>query len=332
VVKSPPDSDLEITVAICTRNRDTKLASVLETACSLSVPRGLAWEICVVDNGSTDNTASVVQSFEGRLPIRYLYEPQAGLSNARNLAVGEARGRYICWTDDDVEIDSDWLAAYVNAFQRHPEAAIFGGRIFPRLEGPTPGWFADLLGRWPVSILLAQRDFGDEILSVTLEGGRVPWGANFAIRASEQRKNLYDPNLGVSPNQKRLGEEAEVIFRVLREGGTGWWVPDAKVHHIIPLPRQSRAFVYDYFHASGETLAYLEAVAPGANHMRPSPSLPLRISGGVAGLRLRRSFSHVCAGLFHMLGMHQRSLYFLSQFGFFSGALAYDKRSQCAGS
>jgi glycosyltransferase involved in cell wall biosynthesis len=316
----------EITIVICTRDRAAQLASVLSSACRFSVPGGLVWEVCIVDNGSSDNTREVVEGFADRLPIRYIREDVAGLSNARNRGVAEARGRYICWTDDDVELDEGWLAAYASAFQRHPEAVVFGGRILPKLEAPSPRWFAAVADRWPLSPLLAARDFGDEVSPLSLEDGRVPWGANFAVRAAEQRALRYDPKLGVSPTQRRLGEESEIVFKLLRDGGSGWWVPDAKVRHIIPIRRQRRAYIYEYFFAMGETFAYLETVAPGANHMRPALSAPSPLAAGDAMLMLRRADAGLRYLILRLLGANLSGLHFLSQVGLLSGMLAYRRR------
>ena len=326
----PPEPAPEISIVICTRNRAAQLAAVLTSICDLVVPPDLVWELCIVDNGSTDTTAQVVESFVPRLPVRYLHEPVAGLSNARNRGVEAARGRYICWTDDDVEIDRDWLCAYAAAFRRHPQAAVFGGRILPTLEGPTPPWFAALADRWPLTTLLAARDFGDDVSPLSLDDGQVPWGANYAVRTAEQRGLRYDPKLGVSPDQKRLGEEAEVIFQILRNGATGWWAPDAKVRHIIPLRRQTRAYVYEYFFASGETLAYLESVAPGANHMRQSLAVPSLLDAGRARLRVRRALAMVFYAGCRALGANLRSLYCLKQIAFISGALIFARRAEGA--
>lgn len=324
---SAPDSrrEPEITVVICTRDRAQQLHALLESVCALSTPKGLDWEICVVDNGSSDGTRQVIESFVGRIPIRYVREDAAGLSNARNQGVAEARGRYICWTDDDVELDPDWLNAYAQAFRRHPDAVVFGGRILPQLEGPSPPWFAALADRWPLTTLLAARDLGDEISALTLEDGRVPWGANFAIRTAEQRQHAYDPNLGVSPNQHRLGEEAELIFRILSAGATGWWVPDAKVRHIIPTGRQSRRYVYQYFFASGETLAYLEAVSPGSHHLQHTRSTQSLLSASTP-LSIRRLLIRVLYGAVALFGTNLTCLYLLCQLGVLDGMSAYRSR------
>ena len=255
----PTDADsLEISVVVCTRNRAGPIHQLLTSMAAMEAPSDLAWELLVVDNGSSDGTREVVEGFADRLPVRYSREDLAGLSNARNHGVREAHGRYLCWTDDDVEVHPRWLAAYAEAFRRHPEAAVFGGRIEPRLDPPTPPWFARLADLWPLSDIVAKRDFGDTPVPLDFNQGIVPWGANFAIRAAEQRQHIYDPQLGVSPDHRRSGEESQLMFEVISGGATGWSVPGSTVFHIFPPRRQSRRYFYELFAAIGEGLSYLD--------------------------------------------------------------------------
>jgi hypothetical protein len=227
-----------------------------------------------------------------------------------------------------VELDPQWLAAYEAAFRRHPEAAIFGGRILPRLEPPTPPWFAESIGSWPLQALLAARDFGDEIVSLSFATKVVPWGANFAVRTAEQRQQRYDANLGVSPAQRRLGEEGEVIFRILRGGSSGWWVPQAKVHHIIPTHRQSWAYIYQYFFASGETQAYLDKIAPGTNsgwHDMPRRS---PTAAGPIVLNRRRARAALGYAIARLFRSNERAVDYLRQMAFFSGVLSFARAAK----
>lgn len=314
--------ELEVTVAICTRNRAPQLAEMLTSMVGLETPDGLEWELLVVDNGSTDGTRQVVEGFADRLPTRWVLEPEAGLSNARNRAATEARGRYICWTDDDVVVDRRWLAAYVEAFRAHPDADVFGGKVLPQLQGPTPAWFGELADRWPLTVLLAKRDFGDQPQPLDLKAGRTPWGANYALRTAAQRQHRYDPQLGVSPNHKRLGEEAEVIFQIMSAGGTGWWTPGSKVTHIIPTRRQTVDYVHEYFFSSGETLAYLEATYSGPHHMAAHPSQALA-SEPSWRLKARRLVASVGYRVAQMAGLKLRSLYFQKDQAVVGGILAY---------
>lgn len=315
---------VDVTVVICTRNRAQQLASVLDSACKLIIPAGINWEFIVVDNGSTDNTATVVAKYSDRLPIRCVREEKAGLSNARNLGVKEAMGDYICWTDDDVVIDSNWLSAYFAAFKRHPEAAVFGGRVIPFLEKPTPAWFEKAKYEWPLSSLLAYRDFGDNAIRLTFEGDLVPWGANFAIRAKEQKKYLYNPQLGVSPHHKRVGEETDVIYSVFKEGGSGWWVPDSKVAHIIPTKRQTLQYLYHYSYLGGETFGYLRDCFPEDNYLLANGKRPKEYDYNKFQLYLQIVF-HAIKLLAALIVKPKAKLSLIGRIAFYAGVISYKK-------
>ena len=179
---------MNITVLICTRNRRASLARTLQSIAACDVPAELAWEILVVDNGSEDGTSEEVAGFAGRLPIRSVREEMPGLSNARNTGVRHARGDHILWTDDDVLVEPGWLAAYARAFADYPEAAFFGGGVRPVLEPPTPAWLTDNLDL--LEHLLAARDFGDVPFEIRAGDDRLPFGASYAVRASDQREHL----------------------------------------------------------------------------------------------------------------------------------------------
>jgi glucosyl-dolichyl phosphate glucuronosyltransferase len=311
---------VDVTVIICTRDRALQLRECLTSAAELRAPERLRWELLLVDNGSSDNTAEVAASFKDRLPIRVVREEAAGLSHARNRGVAEATGTYICWTDDDVLLDPDWLAAYAAAFERHPEAAVFGGQIIPVLQPPTPKWFGRLADQWPLTTLMAKRDYGDKPIPLGFERGVVPWGANFAVRTTEQRRVPYEPALGVSPLQRRVGEEAEVIFRILKAGSVGWWTPKARVWHIIPVKRQTLRYVYEYYLSCGETAAYMERVWPGAHHMAGSKRDMERVAGSAFSLYARAALKGMLFAAAWLVGATSRSLLFLTQAAIHMGA------------
>lgn len=234
-----------VSVIICTRNRAASLDRTLTSLAAMAVPAGLDWELLVVDNGSTDNTSAIIASFAKSLPIRRVEQPIAGLSNARNAGVGEALGDFILWTDDDVIVHENWLASWFRAFRERPDAAVFGGRTEPIFEEPQTPWF--VANRQHLQSLLAVRDA--DWTEVTAD--QMPWGLNFAVRRVEQRTNLYDPQLGVAPGRRLGGEEVDVIMRILDAGGTGHWVWDATVYHLISAQRQTAAYIDEFYTASG---------------------------------------------------------------------------------
>jgi len=246
--------DMFVTVAICTYNRAESLRRTLESLAAMQVPPDLEWEAVVVNNNCTDHTDAVIGEFAARLPIRREFEVQPGQSNARNRAIDAARGDYIVWTDDDVVVGPGWLAAYVAAFRRRPEAVFFGGPIRPRYEEPAVKWVVEseaLLGG-PFCI----RDLGDEAVPLAAEGNRLPNGANFAVRASEQRAFRYDPDLGLTPRSHRRGDEHDVIERMLAAGAIGYPVPAASVEHCIGRERQTEAYLMQFFAGAGDENAF----------------------------------------------------------------------------
>lgn len=315
---------------MCTRNRAEQLRRVLQTAAAMDRPDGLVWEFLLVDNGSTDLTRQVVAEFAEVMPIRHIFEPAAGLSNARNRGVDEARGDYICWTDDDVLIDRGWLAGYAAAFVRHPDDAYFGGPIELRLEGEKrPDWFEE--NREALGTLLAERELGDEEVALDPAQGLMPYGANYAVRTREQRAYRYDPLLGVSPAQRRLGEESAVLHAIAAAGGGGLWVPQARVTHIIPAHRQTLAYVVDYQKSAGETAAYIghhatlnfmgPPVPPSRRHVRGAPAYLWRL---MAGRWLAYRWARVG-------GTSAQWLDHLRWYGFYRGAISYWQKTGARG-
>jgi glycosyltransferase involved in cell wall biosynthesis len=238
------------TVAICTRNRENSLQ---RTLCSLedALKPDCIWEVLIVDNGSVDGTQKIVADFTGRLPIVYEMEQRAGLSYARNKAVACAKGDYIVWTDDDVVVERSWLTAYADAFRQWPEVSIFGGKIVPTLVAPSPTWFTSALPL--LRHLLAACDLGALPIAMAVEGDLLPYGANFAIRMTDQRQFAYDPRLGVAPGRRLLGEETQVIKSMLAKGLRGLWLPGCCVEHVIGRERQTLRYISDYYESAGAT-------------------------------------------------------------------------------
>jgi glycosyltransferase involved in cell wall biosynthesis len=312
---------VKISVVVCTRNRAVQLGEFLASARGLVVPAGLDWELIVVDNGSKDRTAEVAMSFAPGLPIRCVREEEPGLSNARNKGVAEAKGDYICWTDDDVVLDPQWLAAYAEAFQAHPEAAIFGARIIPVLLPPTPAWFAGMVDQWPITTVLAKRDFGDQ--PMPLDADHLPWGANYALRTREQRRHLYNPGLGVSPTHRRVGEETDVIRRILAEGGEAWWVPGSKVGHITQPGRQSARYIYEYYLSCGDTWAFLQRTQPDRNYMGDNVSEDRMLFGAPLSISKRIIRYGAAFLVTRALKSPQAWLPNLRWLGFYVGALRH---------
>jgi glycosyltransferase involved in cell wall biosynthesis len=138
----------KISAVVCTRDRADSLRSTLAAFERQTLPER-HFELIVVDNGSSDGTAELYESFGRRnRNFRYLHEDRMGLSIARNLGLREAKAEFVAYTDDDAEPEPTWLERLVAAFDVLPEdTGIAGGEVIPVWETPRPEWLGDALLR-----------------------------------------------------------------------------------------------------------------------------------------------------------------------------------------
>jgi len=89
----------EVSVIIPCFNAEPFLAETLESVCDQTYPQ---LEILVVDDGSTDRTATIAEEFARRdARVRLLQKPNGGLSSARNFGIDHAGGQYLAFVDGD---------------------------------------------------------------------------------------------------------------------------------------------------------------------------------------------------------------------------------------
>src|SRR5437879_6003560 len=113
-IAGPP---LAISLVICTRNRALQLERCLANLQQLSCPE--KWELVIVDNGSSDNTQGVIDTFRRSLPcdLKVVVETTPGLGRARNLGWQTASGDLVSFTDDDCYPERSFLGAVLHAFE-----------------------------------------------------------------------------------------------------------------------------------------------------------------------------------------------------------------------
>lgn len=252
---------MRLTVAICTWNRAHELDRALGSLAACDRPADFDLEVLVVNNRCTDHTDAVIERHTTHLPLRRLWQQLPGLSNARNAAIDAATGDYILWTDDDVLLDRGWLLGYARAVQTRPDAAFFGGPIEPVFDGGMPDWIR--AGWTQVGCAYAERDLGPEPFQLR-GANNLPFGANMALRAIEQRQWRYDPHMGRRPGAGLLGgDEIEIFRSMLDSGAEGWWVPDARVQHCIGPDRQTLNYLQRYFEGDGMLAAIMRPPAVG---------------------------------------------------------------------
>lgn len=122
-------------VLIPTFNRARLIGATLESVLAQTFED---WELIVVDDGSTDETLEIVESYRARFGdrLRVLQQPNSGPGAARNLGIESARGRYIAFLDSD-DLWFPWtLNFYAQIAKNQNDPAFIAGAplIFEDLE------------------------------------------------------------------------------------------------------------------------------------------------------------------------------------------------------
>lgn len=251
---------MTITVIIASHNRSDQLLETLHHARALTAVPDHPAELLVVDNASTDGTASVLRRFAESVPVTLLHEPNPGKSNALNQAISVAKGELLVFTDDDVTVTPAWLEALAHAAESHPGHDFFGGKVHSQWSTEPPRWFRENY-RWLG--LTPTRDYGEEMVECRPENRRFFLGANLAIRRRVFAAGLrfdpdFGPKLAFGSKDSRHGSEDWLIqHEMLAAGYTGLYVPGAIVHHRDDPVRMTKSYLRWYYenHAREEILS-----------------------------------------------------------------------------
>lgn len=243
---------MKYSVVIATYNRARDLRDTLTSLAGLR-PDG-PWEVIIVDNNSTDETCSVVETAAATFPapLRYLFEPVQGRSPALNTGIGVARGEIIATTDDDVRVPADWLNVIARGLA-DLRCEFVGGRVLPVWGAPRPAWLPDRGGKqWAVIALL---DYGDQPIEF---GARVPLGVNMGFRREAfDRAGGFDPETGRRAGTLLGQEVREWCIRARQAGLRGFYLPGMVVEHLIPAARLDKRYFRRWFYWRGISRALL---------------------------------------------------------------------------
>jgi GT2 family glycosyltransferase len=131
------------TIQLCTYNRAALLERVLE-ACFDQTVADDSYEVVLVDDGSSDETPSVIERARLHAPCAFIVVSQEnrGLAGARNSGIARARGERIIFIDDDVLVLPNFVAEHLRSHAASPEAIVRGGAIEVESldELPPPVW------------------------------------------------------------------------------------------------------------------------------------------------------------------------------------------------
>lgn len=133
-----------ISVIICCYNASKRLPETLKHLAAQQTDKSLPWELIVVDNASTDDSAEVARTLWKDLgsdvSLRLVHEAVPGLTAARQAGFAEAKYEFLLLCDDDNWLNPDYLQLAYQRMLAQPEIAVLGGKGQLVFEEEPPVW------------------------------------------------------------------------------------------------------------------------------------------------------------------------------------------------
>jgi glycosyltransferase involved in cell wall biosynthesis len=183
-----------VSVVVASYNGGRTLPACLDSLTHLNYPN---YEVILVDDGSTDDTARVAAHYP---TVRTISQQNLGLSAARNTGILASAGEIVAFTDSDCRADEDWLYYLVGDLLKTDACAIGGHNFPPPEDSPVAGCVAVSPGG-AAHVMLDDRN-----------AEHIP-GCNMAFW-----KWALDEIHGFDPQFRAAGDDVDVCWRLLQRG------------------------------------------------------------------------------------------------------------------
>ncbi len=190
----PLPASPKVSVVVASYNGGRTLPACLNSLSHLNYPD---YEVILVDDGSTDDTATIASHYPN---VRTIHQPNLGLSAARNTGIAAANGEIVAFTDSDCQADEDWLYYLVGDLLKTDACAIGGHNLPPPEDNWVAGAVAVSPGA-PAHVMLTDR-----------EAEHVP-GCNMAFW-----KWALTAIEGFDPIYRAAGDDVDVCWRLQQRG------------------------------------------------------------------------------------------------------------------
>ena len=219
---------MKASIIIPTYNRSDVIIRSLETWTTQTLCSD-DFEVIVVDNNSTDNSATQINDFiKNRSNFQYLKELKPGSTNARHAGAKLAQSELLIFADDDGLFNGSCIEEIVNVYQQNIEVVAVAGKIDIAWDKTPPEWIA------PYEFMLGKLNYGNEVLVGTdlyLNGGL------FSIM-----KSVFEELGGFNPDlvgDYLVGDgDTGLVIKLHQQNRLIGWTPYDSMKHLQFVDRQ----------------------------------------------------------------------------------------------
>lgn len=201
------DTSRVVSIIIPALNEEENIGRCFQSLLKVNTP-GDCYEVILVDNGSTDRTIDIANSFKNKLNLTILQVPGVKISKLRNIGVGHSKGDILAFVDADCTVCNGWINNAVKYFEDPAIGAVGSSCNVPK----DYSWVATA---WDLNNATRRKLGKTEFL---------PTGNLFVSRKNFLKINGFDENLATN-------EDYDLCYRLRQQGLTIYSDPDIYVTH-----------------------------------------------------------------------------------------------------
>lgn len=205
---------MELSIIVPTYNRKEIFKRSLLSLVEQDYPED-RYEVIVVDDGSSDGTAEMVNDLVERYRnLRYIQQHRKGPACARNSGIRQANGEIIGFTDDDCILDKDWIRLMVESHKRNPEIITVGGLTEAPYKRPN---------------IMVSQSLSNGAIQISLNGRKEV--IFFPTCNVTFKRRIFDKYRFNEEFLSPGGEDLEFFWRLFKGGHRFIWDKDIRVTH-----------------------------------------------------------------------------------------------------
>lgn len=268
-----------VSVIIPTYNRSRLVKQTVESFLAQTYPDD-KWELILVDNSSTDDTADVIEQIVQReANVRFLSELRRGAHHARNSGALAARGEVLYFTDDDMIAEPNLIEEIVKGFVNGSNVGSVTGRVLPRWDTEPPVWILE----HAKNALLSLIDLGPQ-LQVSDDDPGVYSCHQAVQREAFMKAGGFNPD--TNAGEFTGDNETGLNLKIKALGYRFAYVGTSVTHHMIPASRLTQAYLNGRFADQGFCDSYTEfrQIHPGKARLARRIAANV-VLGGLSGAK-----------------------------------------------
>ena len=262
-----PDPDpTGVSVVVCCYNSAARLSPTLAHLAAQQVPEGITFEVVLIDNDSSDDTAHTARTLwpeDCPFPLRVVEEPKRGLSNARQRGILEARFEFVSFVDDDNWVCPTWVHIVHDVLSGDPRLGACGGPSEGVFEVQPPDWLRIYQGNYAIG------EQYDQAGDVT-DRPTVLWGAGLSLRKSAWlglRESGFQSFLtDRSGDGLTSGGDHELCLSLVLSGWRLRYDPRLRLRHFMPAGRTTWTYFRRLYRGAGWSTAWLDPYQEALGH------------------------------------------------------------------